>query len=177
MVVCIHILKKKNGLSNHMAPWVWQHCRTPSMPWVWQNGRTPSMPTREPSVSIKSLPLLSLPTRWARDSRERVSELAGHLLMLLAGASVAEVLSQAWVVPDELIYGSASWCCVLDAFQWLMASAPSPARAPTLSSSSSDALARMSSRRSSSVVGECTTVQVFNAMMGVYTRSRYFDDV
>ncbi|KAI4965684.1 hypothetical protein ZWY2020_051139 [Hordeum vulgare] len=110
---------------------------------------------------LKKLSKVAL--RRARDWRERVSDLTDRLLALPPGAPVAEVLDDAWASPDELAtvvraVGAASWRRALDAFEWLAASSARPR--PASSPSSSGA-----------------TVQVFNAMMGVYARSGRFDDV
>uniref|UniRef100_A0ACD5XY28 Uncharacterized protein n=1 Tax=Avena sativa TaxID=4498 RepID=A0ACD5XY28_AVESA len=133
---------------------------------------------------VKKLSKLAL--RRARDWRERVSELADRLLALPAGAPVAEVLDEAWVSPDELAYvvravGAASWRRALDAFEWLVASGaagPAPRSVAVvlgvLGRARQDELAEEVFLR---FAGEGATVQVFNAMMGVYARSGRFDDV
>ncbi|XP_037457682.1 pentatricopeptide repeat-containing protein At3g18110, chloroplastic-like [Triticum dicoccoides] len=133
---------------------------------------------------LKKLSKVAL--RRARDWRERVSDLADRLLALPPGAPVAEVLDGAWVSPDELAYvvravGAASWRRALDAFEWLAASgdgSPGPRVVAVvlgvLGRARQDGLAEEVFLR---FVGEGATVQVFNAMMGVYARSGRFDDV
>lgn len=133
---------------------------------------------------VKKLSKLAL--RQERDWRERIAGLADRVLALPPGAPVAEVLDDAWVSPDELAYvvravGATSWRRALDAFEWLVASgagAPGPRVVAVvlgvLGRARQDALAESVFLR---FAGEGATVQVFNAMMGVYARSGRFDDV
>ncbi|KAL5200748.1 hypothetical protein ABZP36_021951 [Zizania latifolia] len=133
---------------------------------------------------VKKLSKLAL--RRARDWRARVAGLADRVLALPPGALVADVLDDARLAPDELAFvvravGAASWRRALDAFEWVVASS---ARAPgprvvavvlgVLGRARQDALAEEVFLR---FAREGATVQVFNAMMGVYARSGRFDDV
>lgn len=133
---------------------------------------------------MKKLSKLAL--RRARDWRARVAGLADRVLALPPGAPVADVLDDARVTPDELAFvvravGSASWQRAFDAFEWLVAGstrAPAPRVVAVvlgvLGRARQDSLAEEVFLR---FAGEGATVQVFNAMMGVYARSGRFDDV
>ncbi|KAL6861870.1 hypothetical protein ACP4OV_017570 [Aristida adscensionis] len=131
---------------------------------------------------VKKLSKLAL--RRARDWRDRVAGLADAILALPPGAPVGDVLDDARAAPDELAYvvravGAASWRRALDAFEWLARSAAPPPRAVAvvlgvLGRARQDATAEEVFLR---FAGEGATVQVFNAMMGVYARSGRSDDV
>lgn len=133
---------------------------------------------------VKKLSKLAL--RRARDWRARVAGLADRVLALAPGAPVGDVLDGARPAPDELAFvvravGVASWRRALDAFEWLVASGGGRAPGPrvvavvlgVLGRARQDALAEDVFLR---FAREGATVQVFNAMMGVYARSGRFDD-
>ncbi|KAF0903789.1 hypothetical protein E2562_029894, partial [Oryza meyeriana var. granulata] len=133
---------------------------------------------------VKKLSKLAL--RRARDWRARIAGVADRVLALPPGAPVGDVLDDARLAPDELAIvvravGAASWRRALDAFEWLVASG-GRAQGPrvvavvlgVLGRASQDALAEEVFLR---FAREGATVQVFNAMMGVYARSGRFDDV
>uniref|UniRef100_A0A0E0DYB7 Pentatricopeptide repeat-containing protein-mitochondrial domain-containing protein n=1 Tax=Oryza meridionalis TaxID=40149 RepID=A0A0E0DYB7_9ORYZ len=133
---------------------------------------------------VKKLSKLAL--RRARDWRARVAGLADRVLALPPSAPVGDVLDGARPAPDELAFvvravGVASWRRALDAFEWLVASGGGRAPGPrvvavvlgVLGRARQDALAEEVFLR---FAREGATVQVFNAMMGVYARSGRFDD-
>ncbi|KAL6606005.1 hypothetical protein ACP70R_041658 [Stipagrostis hirtigluma subsp. patula] len=131
---------------------------------------------------VKKLSKLAL--RRARDWRARVAGLADAVLALPPGAPVDDVLDDARAAPDELALvirtlGATSWRRALDAFEWLARSGAPPPRAVAV------VLGVLGRARQETVAeevflrfaGEGATVQVFNAMMGVYARLGRFDDV
>ncbi|KAI4976399.1 hypothetical protein ZWY2020_050006 [Hordeum vulgare] len=168
----------------------------PARPEPAEEGSSAPSPSGPSAVAVEPLDarahrgrlkkLSKVALRRARDWRERVSDLTDRLLALPPGAPVAEVLDDAWASPDELAYvvravGAASWRRALDAFEWLAASgdaAPPPRVVAVvlgvLGRARQDGPAEEVFLR---FAGEGATVQVFNAMMGVYARSGRFDDV
>ncbi|KAG2604856.1 pentatricopeptide repeat-containing protein At3g18110, chloroplastic-like isoform X1 [Panicum virgatum] len=130
---------------------------------------------------VKRLSKLAL--RRARDWRARVAGLADAVLALPPGAPVDDVLEGARAAPDEVALvvrtvGETSWRRALDVFEWLARSgAPAPRAVAVvigvLGRARQDAVAEELFLR---FAGEGATVQVFNAMMGVYARSGRFDD-
>ncbi|TVU12202.1 hypothetical protein EJB05_45835, partial [Eragrostis curvula] len=131
---------------------------------------------------VKKLSKLAL--RRARDWRARVAGLTDAVLALPPGAPVDDVLEGARAAPDEAALvvravGERSWRRALDAFEWLARSgAPAPRAVAVvlgvLGRARQDVVAEEVFVR---FAGEGATVQVFNAMMGVYARSGRFDDV
>jgi pentatricopeptide repeat protein len=135
--------------------------------------------TRAHRERVKKLSKLAL--RRARDWRERVAGLVDAILALPPGAPVDDVLDGARAAADEvvLVVGERSWWRALDAFEWLARSgAPAPRAVAVV-------LGVLGRARQDAVaeevfvlfVGDGATVQVFNAMMGVYARSGRIDDV
>nr|CAB3469881.1 unnamed protein product [Digitaria exilis] len=130
---------------------------------------------------VKKLSKLAL--RRARDWRARVAGLTDAVLALPPGAPVDDVLESARAAPDEVALvvrtvGETSWRRALDVFEWLArSSAPAPRAVAVvlgvLGRARQDAVAEELFLR---FAGEGATVQVFNAMMGVYARSGRFDD-
>ncbi|CAD6339957.1 unnamed protein product [Miscanthus lutarioriparius] len=130
---------------------------------------------------VKKLSKLAL--RRAQDWRARVAGLADAVLALPPGAPVDDVLDGARATPDEVAFvvravGESSWRRALDAFEWLARSSAPASRAVAvvlgvLGRARQDSTAEEVFLR---FAGEGATVQVFNAMMGVYARSGRFDD-
>lgn len=130
---------------------------------------------------VKKLSKLAL--RRAQDWRARVAGLADAVLELPPGAPVDDVLDGARASPDEVAFvvravGESSWRRALDAFEWLARSSAPASRAVAvvlgvLGRARQDSIAEEVFLR---FAGEGATVQVFNAMMGVYARSGRFDD-
>ncbi|KAK3128626.1 hypothetical protein QOZ80_6BG0464320 [Eleusine coracana subsp. coracana] len=131
---------------------------------------------------VKKLSKLAL--RRAQDWRERVAGMADAILALPPGAPVDDVLDGARASADEVALvlravGERSWRRALDAFEWLArGGAPAPRAVAVvlgvLGRARQDAAAEEVFVR---FAGDGATVQVFNAMMGVYARSGRFDDV
>nr|CAB3467360.1 unnamed protein product [Digitaria exilis] len=130
---------------------------------------------------VKKLSKLAL--RLARDWRARVAGLTDAVLALPPGALVDDVLESARAAPDEVALvvrtvGETSWRRALDVFEWLArSSAPAPRAVAVvlgvLGRARQDAVAEELFLR---FAGEGATVQVFNAMMGVYARSGRFEE-
>ncbi|PKA54051.1 Pentatricopeptide repeat-containing protein [Apostasia shenzhenica] len=140
---------------------------------------------------VKKMSKLAL--KRAKDWRQRTQLLAEQILALPSSALVADVLDHRGMqmTPTDLCFvvkliGASSWTRALEAFEWLTLRrrySPFPrmlaAVISILGRHHQDSLAEEIFRRSD-VTGDASvepSVQVFNAMMGVYARSGRFDDV
>ncbi|KAH0451512.1 hypothetical protein IEQ34_018811 [Dendrobium chrysotoxum] len=134
-----------------------------------------------------------LALKRAKDWRRRAQLLADQILALPSSGLVADVLDNRAVqmTPTDLCFvvklvGTSSWTRALEAFEWLNLRrrySPFPRMLASIISilgrHRQDSLAEEIFRRSC-VIGDAAvdpSVQVFNAMMGVYARSGRFDDV
>ncbi|XP_020588535.1 pentatricopeptide repeat-containing protein At3g18110, chloroplastic isoform X2 [Phalaenopsis equestris] len=134
-----------------------------------------------------------LALKRAKDWRQRAQLLADQILALPPSGLVADVLDNRAVqmTPTDLCFvvkfvGASSWTRALETFEWLNLRrrySPLPRMLAVMISilgrHRQDSLAEEIFRRSC-VIGDAAvdpSVQVFNAMMGVYARSGRFDDV
>ncbi|KAH6811568.1 Pentatricopeptide repeat superfamily protein [Perilla frutescens var. frutescens] len=142
------------------------------------------MPSRN---RVKKMNKLAL--KRAKDWRQRVQFLTDRILELKSDEFVADVLDEKMVqmTPTDFCFvvkwvGQASWQRALEVYEWLNLRhwyAPNARMLATilavLGKANQEALAMEIYSRGGSA--ECDTVQVYNAMMGVYARNGRFSKV
>ncbi|KAK8941881.1 Pentatricopeptide repeat-containing protein [Platanthera guangdongensis] len=150
-----------------------------------------SLDGKQRRFRVKKMSKLAL--KRAKDWRQRAQLLTDQILALPPSGLVADVLDHRAVqmTPTDLCFvvkfvGASSWTRALETFEWLTLRrrySPFPRMLATIISilgqHRQDSLAEEIFQRSV-VAGDAAvdpSVQVFNAMMGVYARSGRFDDV